>query len=142
MAYKLSDRSKLRLSGVHPNLVSLIETAIKDSPYDFGIPEFGGLRTLNDQQKLYAIGRTVEVGRKPVTFTDGVKKKSNHQAKTDGYGHAFDIYIYDNEKKKASWDIDKLEAVARHLQKVGKELGIDLKWGGDWKWKDYPHFEF
>lgn len=149
MSYVLSNRSRKRLEGVHPFLMDIIENAVTNSPFDFGIPSFGGLRTTKDQQDLYAIGRTVDVGvRKPVTYTDGVKKKSNHQMRSDGYGWAFDIYIYNSGK--ASWNVDKLEAVARHFQKWAEVLskenedykGLYLSWGGDWtRFKDYPHFE-
>lgn len=142
MAYKLSKRSRGRLDGVSPDIIEVVEEAIVDSPYDFGIPGFGGLRTTEDQQGLYAIGRTVEMGRKPVTYVDGVNKKSNHQARPDGFGHAFDIYIYDHETKRASWNVDKLSEVAQHIKRVAARKGIVLNWGGDWtRFKDYPHFE-
>ena len=147
--YSLSQRSKDRLKGVHPFIIKVLEMGIVNSPYDFGIPQYGGLRTVKDQQELFAIGRTVDVGvRKPVTFTDGVNKKSNHQAKSDGFGHAFDIYIFHNGK--ADWNVEKLEEVARHLQVIARNVSVmnrewnefNLYWGGDWKsFKDYPHFE-
>jgi peptidoglycan L-alanyl-D-glutamate endopeptidase CwlK len=146
--FKLSDRSKNRLKGVHPFLIEVILKGISNSPLDFGIPAYGGLRTTKDQRELYAIGRTTELERRPVTYTDGVKKVSNHQMRSDGHGWAFDIYIYENGK--AVWNGDKLELVARHLQKwaeaIAKEndeyKGYYLSWGGDWtKFKDYPHFE-
>ena len=149
MSYKLSERSRNRPAGVHPFIVEVIESSIGSSPFDYGIPSSGGLRTTKDQQDLYAIGRTVDIGtRKPVTYTDGVRKVSNHQMRVDGYGWAFDIYIYD--KGKASWNVDKLEAVARHIQKWAEVLasekeeykGFYLNWGGDWtRFKDYPHIE-
>lgn len=145
MSYKLSSRSRERISGIHPILIEIIEEGIVDSPFDFGIPAYGGLRTVADQQELYAKGRSEESlnrGEKPVTYTDGIRKKSNHQAKPDGYGHAFDIYIYIHETKKASWNVDKLRQVADHLKKVAAKKGVVLFWGGDWKsFKDYPHFE-
>lgn len=143
--YKLSNRSKERLQGVLPILEVIIEKAITapDCPEDFGIPQYGGLRTVEDQQELYAKGRTdFSTHQKPVTYTDGVKKKSNHQMKDDGYGHAFDVYIYCHEKKRASWNVDRLTRLARHIQKVAAANGVNLSWGGDWKWKDYPHFEY
>lgn len=136
--YKLSNRSRQRLEGIEPILIQIIEEAIKDSPYDFGIPQYGGLRTVDDQQELYAKGRTdFSTHTRPVTYVDGVNKKSYHQT-----GKAFDIYIYDHKTKRASWNVEKLEAVARHLQKVASVVGVDLQWGGDWKkFKDYPHFQ-
>ena len=146
----LSNRSRTRLEGIEPFLIEVLEIGITNSPFDFGIPQYGGLRTSNMQKELYAIGRTVEVGRKPVTYTDGIRKKSDHQMKENGYGWAFDIYIYIPETKSASWNVDKLEAVAIHLLKVAQKLaeekeeykGFVLTWGGNWtKFKDYPHFE-
>ena len=141
MNYKLSNRSKTNLTGVRPDLIELIEEAILDSPYDFGVPKYGGKRTQGDQAELYAIGRTTELDRKPVTYVDGVKKKSNHQEKKDGYGWAFDIYIYDHVEKRASWSVEKLTAVADHIKAKAAAKGIKLTWGGNWKMKDYPHFE-
>ena len=148
--YKLSGRSKLRLLGVHPFLKLIFELGIHDSPYDFAIPQYGGVRTIEDQQFLYTIGRTVDVGtRKPVTYTDGIRKKSNHQIKKDGYGYAGDIYIC-LPGGGASWNGNKLEAVAHHLIKRSEEIkqnnpeykDLRLSWGGNWnKFKDYPHFE-
>ena len=44
--YKLSKRSRQRLEGIEPVLIEIIEEAIKYSPYDFGIPGYGGLRFL------------------------------------------------------------------------------------------------
>ena len=127
MSYKLSNRSLDRLKGIKPILIEILKEGIKESPYDFGIPQNGGLRTAEDQHLLYI---------KKVSKCDGYKNKSYHQS-----GNAFDIYGYDNGK--AHWDIDKLASIARHLQEVAKvKFSVDLKWGGDWKsWKDYPHFE-
>ena len=150
--YNLSERSKSRLSGVHPFLVDTINMAISKSPEDFGIPMYGGLRTSADQMKLYDKGRTtesIEKGEKPVTYTDGLRKKSNHQIK-DGWGEAFDIYIYDHPTGRASWNVKRLTEVAIHLIKMSEIVkdqnpeykGLNLTWGGNWKsWKDYPHFQ-
>jgi len=147
--YNLSQRSLDRLKGVHPFIIEVVTKGIVYSPYDFGIPEDGGLRTTERQQQLFSIGRTTEVGtRKPITFTDGVNKKSNHQAKEDGLGYAFDIYIFD--KGKADWNVEKLELVATHLKTVASNISeqnpkyknLRLIWGGNWvKFPDLPHFE-
>lgn len=136
MSYNLSNRSKKRLEGVLPVLVSVFAEGIKTCPYDFGIPATGGLRTDQDQIDMYAIGRTVQKHRKPVTWT----LNSNHKAKADGFGHAIDLYAYVNGK--ASWNMKYLRPIANHLKKFAKEkYGIDLEWGYDlWK-KDGAHFQ-
>lgn len=146
MAYALSTRSKDRLKGVLPIMVAAFDAAIKhpECPFDFGIPSNGGLRTTEEQQALFAQGRSV--GRKVlpiVTNADGVVNKSNHQKKSTGFGHAIDIYIFNGETKEAEWDKAKLTAVARHIQKVALEVfKLKVEWAGDWKtFKELPHFE-
>ena len=134
MAYKLGTRSKDNLKGVHPDLVKVVERAIGLTTQDFTVIE--GVRTTKRQQELYAQGRTAPGNI--VTNADGVKKKSNHQAKADGYGHAVDIVPY-----PVDWDsISKFNNIAVAMKLAACELGVDIVWGGDWKnFKDYPHFE-
>jgi len=126
---KLSKRSRQRIEGIDKVLIDIIETAISNSPYDFGIPRFGGMRTDEEQIEMYAQGRT-KPGRK-VTWTLNSYHKS---------GKAFDIYAYVNGA--ASWDMKYLEPIARHLQKVALEqFCVELEWGFDlWK-KDGAHFQ-
>lgn len=143
----LSTNSKNKLKGVHPDVVKVFEAAIENSPYDFKITH--GLRTAEEQNELYKKGRTLP--GPIVTYKDGYRRKSNHQAKLDGYGHAVDIVICGEivEEKyvkytttKEMYDEKKLKAVAEHIKSVAKELGIAIEWGGDWtKFKDTPHFE-
>ena len=152
MGYSLSSRSENRLEGIHPFLIAIINEGLKDSPEDFGIPMYGGLRTTADQQKLYFKGRSEESiakGEKPVTYTDGIRKKSNHQIK-NGVGMAFDVYIYDHNTNRASWNIERLSSLAIHLIKTSEKLkdkneewkGLNFVWGGNWtRFKDYPHFQ-
>jgi len=75
--------------GLHPDLISKIN-AVLVVMSKAGSPMFvtQGLRTVAQQQGLYAQGRTVK--GPIVTNCDGVKIKSNHQAQADGYGHAVD----------------------------------------------------
>ena len=136
----LSKRSNDNLFGVHPNLVNLMRAAIVCTPYDFTIVE--GLRTMGRQQQLYAQGRTAK--GPIVTYADGVVRKSNHQAKSDGYGHAVDIYPYYNGSVQVNDKdvIPRLKAITDHIKKVAKEMKIEITCGIDWK-KPYdpPHIE-
>lgn len=132
-----SKRSLSALSGVHPDLVRLMHAAIENPPVDFTVVE--GVRTQARQKELYAQGRT-----KPgniVTYSDGVKSKSNHQVKADNYGHAVDIYPYYNGSVQVN-DNKSLEKLAIHIKALAKCMGIKIVWGGDWK-KPYdpPHFQ-
>lgn len=135
-----SKRSKDNLIGVHINLVKLLEYAIKTTPIDFTVVE--GVRTKERQQQLYTQGRTAKGNI--VTYVDGVNKKSNHQVKTDGYGHAVDVYPYVNGKLYVTEKetIGYLKQVTDHIKKCATELGIEITCGIDWKKPfDPPHIE-
>lgn len=140
MAYQFGQRSLDNLKGVHPNLVKVLKEAIKESPIDFTITE--GLRTTQRQKDLYAQGRS-KPGKK-VTNADGVRNKSNHQAKSDGYGHAVDLYPFFSGQVQVNHKdtIKNLEKIAIHIKAVAKCLGVNITWGGDFKsLYDAPHFE-
>lgn len=132
--YYLSMTSLARLNDVKPELIKVFKEAIKQAPYDFGIAS--GYRSTEEQQKLYSYGRySPYKHKKIVTYADGINKTSYHQT-----GNAVDIYAYIDGK--ASWDSKYYEPLARHIQNVASELGVDLEWGGDWKsFKDLPHFQ-
>lgn len=127
--YKLSKRSIGRLQDVNSLLIAIVIDGIKNSPFDFGIPQHGGKRTCDEQNLLFK-----QVPK--VTNADGFDKKSYHQS-----GNAFDIFAYVNGK--ASWETKYLESIARHLQKVAMDkYNIKLTWGGDFRsFKDMPHFQ-
>lgn len=142
--YKLSKTSSKRIEGIDQVLIDIIETAIKDSPYDFGIPKFGGNRTDKDQERMYAFGRTTEeLETKGVYEVEGKPKKRKVTWTLNSYhksGKAFDIYAYVNGG--ASWNLKYLEPIARHLQKIAKEqFNVKLEWGFDLWGKDGAHFQ-
>ena len=56
--YILSQTSLDKLNGVHPNLVNFMTELIKISPWNFKIT--AGVRTAEEQNKLYQQGRTVK----------------------------------------------------------------------------------
>jgi len=124
--YKLSSKSKERLQGIDPRLISIINEALKISVIDFGIPCDGGLRTAERQKQLFD---------KKVSECDGTINKSYHQT-----GKAFDVYAYVDGK--ASWDRYHLTQVAAAILQAAAMLGYQLRWGGLFKsFVDMPHFE-
>ena len=80
MAFKLSSRSLGKLEGVNPLLVDTVKRAIEVSSVDFGV--IYGVRTLEEQKKLYAAGRSQTM-------------KSRHLIQQDGTSHAVDLMAYD-----------------------------------------------
>lgn len=123
-----------RLLGVHPRLVDRISKVL-DAMAALGYPMMvtSGVRTDQQQQALYAQGRTAPGAI--VTKLDGVKKRSNHQPKGDGWGYAVDCAFI--VSGKPSWR-DDLPWGAYGA--CAKALG--LRWGGDWVgFVDRPHVE-
>ena len=138
--FYLSKRCLKNLEGVHPDLVKVVKWAIKQSPHDFTVVE--GVRTVERQQSLYAIGRDGKGGA-IATNCDGVNKKSNHQPKDDGFGYAVDIYPFVDGyvRINESYVPFMLKRIAKHVKEIAAQLGYTVVWGGDWKFKDIAHFE-
>lgn len=94
-----------------------------------------GLRSFEEQNKLYAQGRTT----KGAIVTKAKGGQSNHN-----YGFSVDIVLIINGKEaswdtKTDWDNDKKSDWTECVE-VFKEFG--WSWGGDWsKFKDMPHFD-
>jgi len=130
MTFKFSDTSVKRLAGVNSHVEETIQLAIKLSSIDFGIPQYGGLRTTGDQAALFTKG---------VSKCDGRINKSNHQS-----GNSVDVYAYVDGK--ASWEPEHLALVAIYVLTAANKLGYKCEWGGTWTksgkqygW-DMPHF--
>lgn len=130
-------RSLDALKGVHPDLVEVMTEAIKHTPIDFTITI--GVRTTAEQQKLYAQGRTAPGAI--VTKADGVKNKSNHQVKANGFGYAVDLYPFVNGSVDVIDRKNYLPIIAGHILGTANRLGKRVQWGGLWDFVDKPHFE-
>jgi peptidoglycan LD-endopeptidase CwlK len=126
MTFRLSQTSLKKLDGVHPDLVNVCHEAIKRTKVDFGIT--CGVRTQEEQKKLYAQGRT-EPG-KIVTWT----LDSRHRT-----GHAVDVVAYiDGE---VSWDEKYYDLIAEAFLEAAAALKVPLVWGGNFQKPDRPHME-
>lgn len=131
MTFRLSARSRARLSGVRPELVRVVERAIEITTVDFVV--VSGARTQAQQDALYAQGRT-KPGPK-VTWT----RRSRHIG-----GFAVDLCPFvdgaiewDNDGRLGLWP-----RLADAMKSAAREMGVMLVWGGDWpRTPDRPHFE-
>jgi len=99
------------------------------------IPRFSHtLRTIKEQDELYQIGRT-KAG-KIVTNAKGGQSYHNH-------GLAFDLVLI-IDGKDASWDTLKDfdgDKVSDWMECVTIAKKYGWEWGGEWKFKDAPHFQ-
>jgi peptidoglycan LD-endopeptidase CwlK len=120
MTFSLSQKSKDRLSGVHPDLVKVVNRAIQITTCDFAILE--GVRSLARQEQLVKAGASQTM-------------KSRHLT-----GHAVDLGAYVNGSVR--WDWPLYNQLAGAMKKAAAELNVPIEWGGDWTTlKDGPHFQ-
>ncbi len=97
---------------------------LADDGYDF-VPT-AGLRRFDEQDKLYAQGRTAP---------GNIVTKAKGGESLHNYGLALDLARRINGK--IVWAEDKYAIIGQYARQHG------LKWGGDWKtFKDLPHIEY
>ena len=116
--HPLGPRSRKNLTGVHPDLVKVVESAIKCTGVDFAVIE--GLRSRERQQELLNAGKSTTMNSRHIT------------------GHAVDMVPY-----PVDWnDLARFETMAHAMDTAAGELSVPIIWGGDWKsFYDAPHFE-
>lgn len=120
MSFRLSNRSRTRMKGVHAALVAVVESAIARTPVDFMITE--GLRTPARQSALVRAGASRTL-------------KSRHLT-----GHAVDVAAL--VEGQVRWDWPLYVRIAEAFKAAAKELETPIIWGGDWPTlRDGPHFE-
>lgn len=116
----LSERSRVRLKGVHPDLVGVIEEAAVLSPVDFMVTE--GLRSPARQAALVRAGASRTL-------------KSRHLT-----GHAVDVGALVDGRVR--WDWPLYARIAKAIKETAAARRVPIVWGGDWRTlRDGPHFE-
>lgn len=123
---KLGARSVERLNTINPDLRRVVMKAFETMPFDVTVIE--GIRTKERQAELFAKGASKTMNSKHLT------------------GRAVDLAPY-----PIDWnDKQRFVVMAEHVLAAAKELGVKVRWGGDWNqngdWKDErffdgPHFE-
>lgn len=155
MGFVFGATSNKRKETCHIDLQKVLDLAISRSNIDFGIAE--GHRPVKVQQEYYAIGRTKDLHKKPITNIDGVTKLGKHNYTPS---LAADLYIWHNDKPtrlKIAYDnvhlayiMGLIHSCAEELLAKG-EISHRIRWGGNWNgdgvlvydqsFDDLPHIE-
>ncbi len=119
MSFSFGPQSLRRMQGVHADLRKVMHRAIATTDIDFTVLE--GLRTLAQQRRYYATGKSKTMRSRHLT------------------GHAIDIApLVDG---KVTWDWTVYDRFAPIIKQAAKDVGVKIEWGGDWKWRDGPHWQ-
>lgn len=110
MSFSLGASSRQRLTGVHKNMVELVELAIQHTGVDFSVHE--GLRTPERQQGLVAAGASKTMNSRHLT------------------GHAVDLVPFIEGELR--WDWPLCLQIADAMRSASQELDIPVIWGGVW----------
>lgn len=108
--FAFSKRSRGKMTGVHADLIRVMQRAIEISPIDFGITE--GLRTVERQKELVAAGASKTMNSRHIT------------------GHAMDVAAFVGAELR--WDFGLYLQIAEAVRLAAIELNIPVVWGACW----------
>jgi len=116
----LSPASERKLLGVHPQLANIVRRAARITDLPFRVT--CGVRTLDEQRRLFQIGATRTL-------------KSRHLT-----GHAVDLAA--ELDGKVRWDWPLYARLNKVMQQAAGLSHLELEWGGDWRsFRDGPHWQ-
>ena len=110
MGFKLSTRSINRMSGIEPDLIEVVKTAITLTKVDFGVT--CGMRTLAEQEALVAKGASQTM-------------KSKHLE-----GRAVDLVAYVGSN--VTWSLNMYDDLADAMAEASRIHSVPVKWGAAW----------
>lgn len=130
---KFGAASEEQLATCHPDLVKVLREAIKY--FDFKVQE--GFRNQADQHKAFLNGAS------KLDWPNGNHNKSP--------SHAADCYPYPVDFSENTKNLQRFCVMAGVIHTVAQQLGIKIRWGGDWNqnwdmrdepdFRDLPHIE-
>ena len=110
MGFNLSSRSLKKLEGINETLIEVVKEAIQLTKVDFGVTF--GMRTLEEQQKLFDSGRSQTM-------------KSKHLE-----GRAVDLVAYFGSD--ISWELNIYDDICDAMAEAARRNTLALKWGAAW----------
>jgi peptidoglycan L-alanyl-D-glutamate endopeptidase CwlK len=130
-------KSMPKIEKLHPVLVAAT-VALIERCYARGVNIVitQGLRTIAEQDALYAQGRT-----EPGSIVTNAKGGTSYH----NYGVAIDFALLLNDGRVVSWDteidVDK-DGITDWMEVVDEANKLGFEWGGDWtSFKDLPHLQ-
>ncbi len=118
MSFRLSKKSRSKLTGVHPDLVKVVEDAIKTTSVDFVV--FEGLRTVARQREMVNSGASQTMNSRHIT------------------GHAVDLVPWNGQLR---WDLGMCYYICEAVRDAAIAKDVRLVWGGAWAPLNDPHVE-
>src|SRR3990167_4530812 len=129
-----------KITGLHPKVAEAARKTIEEAKArKMVVGVHSGLRTAEEQESLYALGRTrVNPDGKSTSNPMGnVVTNAKAWESWHSYGLSVDL-VFKNEM--GGWTWNRPESDWKALGGVGKMFGFE--WGGDWQtFKDRPHFQ-
>ena len=126
--HRWSQRSLKNLD-VHPDLRRVADRALEllaATDYDFTITDGG--RTKKEQEEFVRTGKSKTM-------------KSRHLG---GFALDYIALVWDErlKRKVGTYEPSAMKIIADAFKRAGRELGIPVEWGGDWKsFADMPHIQ-
>ena len=137
LKYKYGKRSEAELATVNPMLVQVCRRALSYGQMDATVVQ--GVRGKAEQDRYF------ELGKSRVRWPDGKHNAEPPETKSD----AVDIIPF--VKGKGSWHFVHCAFWAGLMFAAAADLGVDIRWGGDWdmdhepvtdqEFQDLAHFE-
>ncbi len=129
-------RTEKNIASLMPPAQKVARQFMKESAaFSLRVGILSGTRTYAEQDALYAIGRTTQMNRKPVTKAKG--GRSNHN-----FGIAWDVGLFDRSGRYLDGKTKGDDDAYQELGALIKEKMTDIEWGGDWKtFVDLPHYQ-
>ena len=121
---ELNSKSVGLLKKVHPDLVRVVVRAAQTTDLDFIVT--CGARTVEEQREMVRKGASKTM-------------KSRHIIAANGFSHAVDLAAMIGGKLK--WDWPLYSRLAKTMKAAAKAEKVPIEWGGDWKFKDGPHYQ-
>jgi peptidoglycan LD-endopeptidase CwlK len=107
----------------------------KAGGFAFPVRIISGTRTYAEQDALFAIGRTTQLNRSPVTKAKG--GQSNHN-----FSIAWDVGIFSPQGEYFDGNTKSEQRAYADLATLIKSAIPELEWGGDWTgFQDPPHYQ-